>query len=112
MDDVSIPLMGVEEDKIQESEFIQDLYEQTQRKCHRVELYPDDFLHDTIQIADVYWMSVEHPVALTLLANSYEYVALFNGQNGNVVIFSADNVLHCRDYFVKSAEKIGLKIIK
>lgn len=103
--------MEAQEQTVTPQEFIGELYEIVKAKSRRDSVYRQDFLFEMIPyLGDVWWMSVEHPLALMLAQNGYASIQSFKGDCGDVVVYQSSDVNRCVDSIIEYCKSFGYAV--
>jgi hypothetical protein len=102
------------ESNVSSKEFIGDVYEIVRSKAKRAEIFTSDFYFEMIPRMgkDVWWMAVDHPVALMFAQNNHDFVGDFNGPLGRVVVHSGKDVDQCIDAIIRYCDDFQLPVTK
>lgn len=99
---------------ISTEQFITEVYELVQKHAKRNEgkVLRSDFYYEMIPRlqGDVWWMAVDHPVALMLVQNEFKPVGEFSGMLGMVVIYEGPVVKRCIDAIIDYCQEFKLSV--
>jgi hypothetical protein len=99
-------------DTVTPNKFIEELYTLVRDQCNRLDVYPDDFLYQSIPITTndgeiVWWFAATHPIVLMLKENRIVDVGRHFGPLGAIEIYSNKDVIMCRDSIVGMCNEFG-----